>query len=418
MLLQPTRALLLLFFFELLKQQMVKGEALTEGNELLSSTLLLRIPDFLSDPLGNVVMNPTLQWALKSPSFHIRADESLASMFSQAELYKAAQLCEDALRAILKGNVQWLPRGQIIDELKSGQLEIVLVLKEYCSSTRAYYAAGTPKKMSVLYRSEYRVEDYQRIMFNEFSHYTVSSSNDRCGMPCETSSLQHYSPYLNKVGEIDPVLAEKFSSAINQGLENFDRLREIWQRRSTKLVPTERTFLHDFISAVRHVKLFSAFHSPLSQIKGSITEHLESGLWQLDQDGVFMEQGPAWPKNNMPFFKGRLKNDCFVFHSSKPGRPTFLKDKVNEFFLYLGGMRDAFFDESSKILEDSKTYQNKATHIMEYASFIQEFPQEVLKVVFPKFLQLTTRDALRCSASALKEEEHIEPWKPSTLNRR
>ena len=215
--------------FSLLFFLVVVSEILQKKQVQAQSTLFLPplIPDFFASQTGEIRLNPLIHEQIHSQNIQI--DGRLYAATPKSELMQAQKMCEQALSDLLT-DVTWLPKGQLIADLKAQRLSIALIpwqAAHSMSSTGLY--SVLKGELGVVYHPDASVAYYKSALQNELISHLVAASNKRCGISTQNNREMSF-PFLKKDGKIDRELKKYTKDSIDEGLNRIKYIQQLWDK--------------------------------------------------------------------------------------------------------------------------------------------------------------------------------------------
>lgn len=380
---------LLLSLFIIIFQQ-VNATKPVSGRQLVLPPL---IPDFFANDTELLIRNPIISSELSIQ--HILVDDIIYKIASAEEISKTRALCEIAISAILEEN-SWLPRGQLIMDLRNRNLIIVLIPESLAvdEASNGLYST-VDGQLGIVYKSWATLAHYKMVLLNELVTHLVVATHRRCGIEIGAkNSAESGMPFLTKKGFVDSNLQKQLEESINLGIKKIQQIKQLLQeRKKIQLTAKNQKLLQSFFAAIKHYEP-KVFYLPLAELGGKkgFKHAVKTGV--LSHTAGYVEPGPKYPSNK-PFFYGYIKND-FIVHKHTRNSHS-LKGKIKGFF---GDYEQVFSMMRAPTSSSPYAGLNDQIKLAELASFISELPLRLLNVVFPEFKTYQTEYLLRCSLFA------------------
>lgn len=376
----------LILLAEMVRHQTAEA-TLTKNHD---RTITSAAPDFFVGSSGIVTTNPTIASISQLPITII--DAALAGKITSEEKINASSLCDEAIHDLLRENT-WIPRGQLLDDIKNKRLKIFLSTPKasYSSSSIGSYDAQK-QVIIVFYKQGLNKGDYKKAFLNELMSHLVTASHRRCGIAAQNINLLTM-PFLKKDGTICEEQKKQLNEAIHTGINRVNSIKTLWERRKEMLSHEENHLLIQFLSAVKHYQP-QTFQNLLSELGGEKGLKMEIDRKIYHRDGDVLEAGPNFPKGN-PFFRGKIQGDRLIYHHTRNIHTV-------------RGRIQAFLGDFTQIQTSIKSANSPYVHLgedqrlSEIATFIAQFPMPILELFFQEFLWQTKPYLVQCSSLALK----------------
>jgi len=321
--------------------------------------------------------------------FPVHIDPALVSSVAHSDIEQARLLCQSAIRDVLSEH-SWVTRGQLVNDLKSGQLTVILITPD---SAHDAMSVGIYSQKSghlgIVYKPDLLKSDYEKAFLNELMSHLIIARDKRCHqiIDPEFAGL----PFINKEGKIDTHLKKTLAFSLKAGMRSVKKMKASWQKRD------KNSLL--FLSAVKHYTPQTSIE-PLQYFGGEaqLREALRMGIFK--QHGDKLEPGPAYPKNAHSFHAKRKGN---YFISYRTNNTQSLRGRITGFFADVERYPIELYQPDGpyhSMSEDRK--------LAEYATFVAQLPIPLLNLFFKDFSQYIGNYLQYCDTTNVQSKQNRE----------